>query len=236
MITIPLNATVKCSDGDVGQSMYIIINPAIPQVTHLVVQKTELLQREIMVPINWVLSTTMRSILLDSSWEELEKRKTFIKDKFIKECDSNYLLFGVNSLYDNSSSRITSVKYKLTSPIRLIMSRKTRIKAIDGHIGSLDELVTNRLDGTITYLILGKGRFLGKEEVTIPVSLLNRFEVDTVHLKLNKQKLETLPSCKAWKQLLLEKIMPDLKREVNKNKDNVSQNIFYIHPLKNRLH
>lgn len=236
MITIPLNATVKCFDGDFGQSMNVIINPAISKATHLIVKKTELPQRELMVPVNWVLSTKPGSILLNHTWEELEKRKTFIKDKFIKECDAGYLISVLNSLSENFSNRMPSVEHKITAPTRLIMSNKTSIKAIDKHVGSLEDLVINRIDGTITHLILGRGRFLGKEELIIPVSQVERFEAGTAYLKINEEVLNTLPSCKAWKHLFFGIQKPDLRRDVNKNRETISQKVFYIDSLNNKIH
>ena len=71
---IPLNANVGCLDADFGHSTYTIINPVIPQVTHLVVKKTELPQRAVLVPISWVSSTTVSSIHLHCFVEDLEKR------------------------------------------------------------------------------------------------------------------------------------------------------------------
>jgi sporulation protein YlmC with PRC-barrel domain len=236
MITIPLKAKVNCSDGDFGQAMSIIINPAISQVTHMVVKKTELPQREIMVPVNWVLSTKPGSILLNHTWEELEKRETFIKDKFFKECDAGCLIPLLNSLSGNSTNRMLSVEYKTTAPLRIIMNSKTSIKAIDKHVGSLEDLVINLIDGTITHLILGRGRFLGKEEIIIPVSQVKRFETDTVYLKINEKMLNAFPSCKAWKHLLFGIQTSSLRKDANKNRETISQKVFYIDSLDKGLH
>jgi len=233
---IPLNAKVGCFDGDFGRSMYIIINPAIPQVTHLVVKKTELPQREILVPIDWVFSTAMGLIRLDYSREELEEQETFIKGQFIKACGSDNIIFWLNSHYDSTPGTRPPIEYKFSPPGRLIMHRRTYVEATDGCAGCLDELVINPDDGVITHVVLGKGHFLGKKAVTVLISQVDRLEVDTVYLKLDKRDIETLPSIKVWRRLLWDKNRPKPTNKVSIQNDQSSPKILYIHPSKNKFH
>ena len=48
---IPLNAQVECTDGVCGHSEYVLINPVIDQVTHLVVKEDAVPNTEYIVPV-----------------------------------------------------------------------------------------------------------------------------------------------------------------------------------------
>ena len=54
---IPLNAQVECTDGVCGRSVYVLINPVIDQVTHLVVKEDSSPNTEYIVPVDFVAET-----------------------------------------------------------------------------------------------------------------------------------------------------------------------------------
>ena len=86
---IPLNAQVEYSDGvcwhSVGRSEYVLINPVIDQVTHLVVKEDSSPNTEYLVPVDSVAETTADTIRLRCSKAELEKMEPFIKTTFIED-------------------------------------------------------------------------------------------------------------------------------------------------------
>ena len=49
---IPLNAQVECVDGVCGRSVYVLLNPVIDQVTHLVVKEDSFPNAEYIVPVD----------------------------------------------------------------------------------------------------------------------------------------------------------------------------------------
>ncbi len=51
---IPLQAQVECTDGVCGRSVYVLINPVIDKVTHLVV-KEDASNIEYIVPVDSVI-------------------------------------------------------------------------------------------------------------------------------------------------------------------------------------
>jgi len=57
---IPINAEVRCADGPCGRTTRVIINPALREVTHLVVREKDFLRVERIVPIDLVLESTPR--------------------------------------------------------------------------------------------------------------------------------------------------------------------------------
>ncbi len=54
---IPLNAQVECADGVCGRSVYVLINPVIDQVTHLVVREDASPNTEYIVPVDFMTET-----------------------------------------------------------------------------------------------------------------------------------------------------------------------------------
>jgi hypothetical protein len=57
---IPLNAQGECSDGVFGRSAFVLINPGIDQVTHLVVKEDSSPNTEYIVPIGLLLGNLLK--------------------------------------------------------------------------------------------------------------------------------------------------------------------------------
>jgi hypothetical protein len=99
---IPLNVQVECTDGVCGRSEYVLINPVIEQVMHLVVREESSLT-EYIVPVDVVSATIADTIQLSCSKAELEKMDPFIKTEFVEEPASDrYLNYG-GGLYQAGS-------------------------------------------------------------------------------------------------------------------------------------
>ena len=102
---IPLQAQVECTDGVCGRSAYVLINPVIDQVTHMVVKEDASPNTEYIVPVDFVTATVADTIRLRCSKAELEKMDPFIKTRFIEEQvpDRNFGsgggMYGMGSFY-----------------------------------------------------------------------------------------------------------------------------------------
>jgi len=82
---ISLQAQVECTDGVCGSSDYILINPVIKQVTHLVVRETSSPNTEYIVPVDLVSAPIAGTIQLRCSKAELEKMDPFITTESVEE-------------------------------------------------------------------------------------------------------------------------------------------------------
>jgi uncharacterized membrane protein len=56
------------------------------------------------------------------------------------------------------------------------------------------ELIIDPKTGEVTHFLLMKGNIFGKKEVAIQVSSIDRIEDDTIHLKIEREKVNDLPS------------------------------------------
>jgi len=200
---IPLNAQVECTDGVCGRSVYVLINPVIDQVTHLVVKEDLFPNTEYIVPVDLVTETIADTIQLRSSKAELEKMDPFIKTTFIeKRVPETYYgggMYGMGSYYympyvtPDMTIQIP-VEHMQIPPGELAVRRGTRIEAMDGYVGKVDEFVVNPENGHITHLLMREGHLWGQKDVIIPISAMGDTLNDTVFLKLDKHQIESLPT------------------------------------------
>ena len=202
---IPFNAQVECTDGVCGRSEYVLINPVIDQVTHLVVQEDSSPNTEYIVPVDIVSATIADTIRLRCSKAELEKMDPFIKTKFIEEkVPSGHFTYegamrGMGSSYylpyvTSEKTVYESVKNQQIPPGELAVRRGTRVKATDGYVGKIDEFVVNPENSHVTHLVMREGHLWGQKDVIIPISEMGDTRDDTVFLKLDKQQIEALPT------------------------------------------
>ena len=203
---IPLNAQVECTDGVYGRSEYVLIDPILGQVAHLVVREDVSPNMEYIVPIDFVVETIADTIRLSCSKTELEKMKPFIKTKFIEEKlpDKNFGfpaggLFGAGSYFympyvTPENTLEVQVEHRQIPHGELAVQRGTRVEAKDGYVGKVDEFVVNPKNSHITHLVMREGHLWGQKNVIIPLSAMEDTGDDTLFLNIDKQQIESLPT------------------------------------------
>ena len=200
---IPLQAQVECTDGVCGLSVYILIDPVIDQVTHVVVIVTSS-NMEYIVPVGVISATIADTIRLRCSKAELEKMTPFVKTEFVQEKVLDYAGYqgGITGMgayfympFVTSEIRVpVSADHKQIPPGELAVHRGTRVEATDGYVGKVDEFVVNPENGHITYLVMREGHLWGDKNVIIPISAMEDSGDDTVFLNIDKHKIEALPT------------------------------------------
>ena len=78
--------------------------------------------------------------------------------------------------------------------MELAVSKGVRLLATDGEVGKIDELIIDPETHRVTHLVLRQHFLLNKWIVTIPVADIERAEVDTVFLKIDKKAVKALPT------------------------------------------
>ena len=202
---IPLQAQVECTDGVCGRSVYVLINPVIEKVTHLVVREDLSPNTEYIVPVDIVSATIIDTIQLRCSKAELEKMDRFVQTEFVEEKvpSGGFLagngMYGMGSYYylpyvTSDGKAYETVKTQQIPPGELAVRRGTRVEAKDGYVGKVDEFVVNPKNGLITHLVMREGHPWGKKDVIIPLSAMDKTLDGTMFLKLNKHQIESLPT------------------------------------------
>jgi sporulation protein YlmC with PRC-barrel domain len=201
---IPLNAQVECTDGICGRSAFVLINPVLDEVTHLVVREDSS-SKEYIVPVDVVSETISDTIILNCTKADLVMMNPFVKTEFIEEnvppSAYNYggLMYPAGTYYYMPfvSSEMTvkvPVEHRQIPPGELAVRRGTNVEATDGNVGKVDEFVVNPENGHITHLVMREGHLWGQKDVIIPLSAMGDIIKDTVYLKIDKHQIESLPT------------------------------------------
>ena len=201
---IPLQAQVECTDGICGRSVYVLIDPVIEKVTHLVVREDLSPNIEYIVPVETISATIVDTIQLRYSKAELEKMNPFVQTEFVEEKVLDYAgyrggMYGMGSYYmpyvtSDEISVLVPAEHQQIPPGELAVHRGTRVEANDGYVGKVDEFVVNPKNGDITHLVMREGHPWGKKDVIIPLSAIGKTLDGTMFLKLNKNQIESLPT------------------------------------------
>ena len=197
MINLPIKAEVNCTDGSAGVFTYVISNPINHQMTHLVVQSDLPPHYEYLVPVDQVAETTPNLIQLKCTQEEFQQMMLFKDNEFLStEIDSHLswpYCVPVSGAYPYEMDYI-DVDHQNVPQGEQVVRRGARVEATDGSIGEVEELLINPSNMEITHLVLLDQQFLKKTEITIPVSLIDSVDEDTIYLTVDRQTLEALPT------------------------------------------
>ncbi len=205
-VDIPMDASVECTDGVCGRSVYLVVNPIDQKVTHLVVKETLYPHTERIIPAALITQTAANLIQLKCTKQEFSGQEEFVHTEYIKSTVPPLLAeppyFGPPFSYGRYSlpyavpaaSGYVTVHHKRIPAGELAVRRGAHVKATDGRIGQVDEFLLDPATQHITHLILREGHLWGQRDVVIPVSDIDHIEEDVVLLKLDKRGVEALPA------------------------------------------
>ncbi len=193
----PLNVSVHCSDGLCGRSTHIILNPVTEQVSHIVVKASKSPNIERLISIKLIANTAAEVILLNCTKEEFAKLEAFNEPEFLyanvpqHASDPNLTMLWP---YVVPVKRIIDDKIRRIPPGELAVRRGTRVRATDGFVGTVDELLVGPMSGNITHLVLRESHLWQDRDITIPLSYIERIEEKVVYLNINKETIASMPS------------------------------------------
>jgi uncharacterized protein YrrD len=193
---IPLHANVICADGACGESAYVIVDPRTETVTHLVVRENGLSAEEYLVPIDTVIETSAGRILVRCTRAEMGEMTPFEREEYIPGTSSflTYPAEGYLTWPAVAPEAPLPLEVRQNPPGTLPIERGARVKATDGEIGQVDELLIDPVTNRVTHIILREGAFWDKKDVTIPVDQVERIDEDGVYLKVDKKTVAELPT------------------------------------------
>jgi hypothetical protein len=188
LMDIPLNAKVSCADGSCGKSISLVIMPVTEAVTHVVVGDGLFPEKEYLVPVDRIVTSTPETILLNCTREQLSKLPLFNEVEFIPS--GSFMMWP----YATPGAGFVEIDHEHIPANELAVRRGASVEATDGHIGRVDEFLINPIDNAITHLVLREGHLWGKKNITIPIDQIDHIEEKTVWLKLDKHSIESLPA------------------------------------------
>ncbi len=194
MKDVPLHAPVECTDGPIGESTTIIVDPKTLQVTHYAVKQAEKPHTEYLVPIGKIAETRADLIRLNCTKAELSQMAEFV----VKE----YRQVEIPRYTGSETGQVGGVPVPpdvmtVAQDVEQVPSGEralhqgAHVNATDGKVGTVDELLLND-SGQITHLVMHKGHLWGKKQVVVPLATVDKVVDDTVYLKLDKATVSTL--------------------------------------------
>jgi hypothetical protein len=217
MSTISIQAKVTCTDGPAGHCETVIVNPVTQEVTHLVVGDKHLPNpTPRLVLIERVAESGEDLIRLDCTKAELADMEMFVDTHYVSmEASPDASAYGIGwagydgmapvSPYSGLGSYYASpyvaaepmevpVDVERIPPGELAVHRGMAVRASDGATGHVHALVVDAQKGHISHVLVDMGHLLGKKEISVPLSAIDHIDDDTVHLRLDKHALDSLPA------------------------------------------
>ena len=197
MTDIPINAKVECTDGPLGKTTNVIVNPVTKKVTHIVVEDKSLSDSATrIVPFSKVVDATRKKIKLNCSKTDVDTMPPFIKAQLIQESMAGKAFpsgdaYASQYVFNNTAYEVAQVENIPAGELAICSGM--HVAASDGNVGRLDELILDPKTGDITHLLMRKGHLWGKKDVAVPASVIDRVETDTVHLNVDKAAVEAMP-------------------------------------------
>ena len=185
---IPVKAKVYCAGDPCGRSTCVIIHSATLRVTHLVVRAESALHTERLVPVEMILETTLGSIRLRCTEEELARMEPFIETEGVEVDPYDYGLL----LNDRLERKYLpgpcwmQLQHRRIPTGGMAVAQSTRVRAASRIVGRMDRFVVDTADGCITHLVLCKGHLWRRATVTVAVAQIESVGEDAVRVKLDK--------------------------------------------------
>ena len=218
MITsISIGSKIICTNGPGGKSTALIVDPVSRGITHIaVVEKSLTHGEERLVSIDRVTKTTRDEIYLNCTSEDILKMEPFTRTHYL---ESTYGEDGYayTMPYMTTYSDVTmapdmgyiTVQDRLVPEGSVAIHRGMEVEALDGMVGQVGELLIDPKSGQVTHFLLMKGHGGGEKELAIQVSAIDRLEEEVIHLKIDKAKINSLPSLpvkRTWNEVVATEI------------------------------
>ncbi|MGB7874708.1 MAG: PRC-barrel domain-containing protein [Anaerolineales bacterium] len=195
---IPINAKVYCQDKMCGTSNAVILNPLNDVVTHLIVKESKRPHTERLVPIDMIDASLTDNIHLKLSETMLQSLPPLYDVEYIQITVPHYMQVSDISYMEPvivPEKKFIEEKIYHTPVNELAVNRGTLVYSADGYvIGNVDEFLVDQNGGHVTHLILREGHIFGQKDVFIPVAEIETINESSLHLKLDKEKIEKLPA------------------------------------------
>jgi sporulation protein YlmC with PRC-barrel domain len=199
---VPLGAAVECTDGCFGTSTYVVVDPRLRRVTHVVVRERHFPYAEHLVPVERIEQTTPDLILLRATRAEASRMPPFTQvDDFDPGGEigaypaGGVLMWPYADPFAGPEPQLA--ERELIPPGEAAIGRGTAVEASDGRVGRVDDVLVDPATGCVTHLVLREGHLWGRREVTIPVEAIAELGEAVVRLKLDKKAVGKLPALPA---------------------------------------
>ena len=174
-----IGAEVSDAEGPLGEVTRIVVDPAVPKVTHLVIEPRHRFGLGRLVPVDQaeVADGRIRLVCDHASFEALPSAE----DVFFAAGADDFRGEGLVDPVVTDSLPGGEVALRQGEPVH----------ALDGEVGQVEAVRTEGADRTVTHVVLREGHLLRRRDVAIPMSAVTSL-LGGVRLDLTKGQLEEL--------------------------------------------
>lgn len=195
-----MGARVSASDGECGELVRVIVDPVAQALTHLVVAPKHHRGLDKLVRLDLVESADDHEVRLRCTVAEFGELDDAEDVQFLP-AETGGLGYGKNALMWPWWSLFTPARRDHHDPILsdriplddVEVTRGDEVHATDGWIGSVQGLVIDPADHSVTHVLLQEGHLWGRKQVAIPIRAASRVD-DQIRIDLTKQQVEDLPA------------------------------------------
>jgi uncharacterized protein YrrD len=208
---------VFTAEGDkVGTVDQVVIDPAMKEVSHVVVRQGFLFTEDKVLPIDLIAEATDERVTLEESVGDLEAMPKFEETCYVPAilipeppasmADRPQALYHIppvgtrwwdytgRARADEAEPRYVRRTERNIPEGAVVLEEGTRVISADGeHVGDVAEIFVDEDDDIITHLLITRG-LLFKEERFVPVSWIEGVWGDAVHLSVESPLLTELQS------------------------------------------
>jgi len=180
-----LGARVACTDGECGRLHSLVVDPAHPRVTHLVVEPDLRIGLGRLVPVD----------LVASAEDEVELTCDLAAFNSLPRAESTEVVPDLSAgyIFLHSTALPRTEVHEVLPEGEAGLQTATRVVATDGQIGAVGGLLTAGDDHRVSSVFVSEARFpWGHKTVSLPVSTVEAFDSDEVRLNLATAEVERL--------------------------------------------
>lgn len=192
MKEIPLSASVRCTDGPGGESAAVIVDPKTLQITHVVVKQQTGAKAQYLVHAARVQEVTPDSIQLDCTVKELTAMDRFVYTEYQEYEIPRYAGLDAAQLHYVPQTERVAVERERIPFGQLAVRPGAPVKATDGKVGELGELLSDAETGEITHVVLREGHVWGSRKVLLPLALVDSVIDGAIELTVDQQTIARL--------------------------------------------
>ena len=202
---------VKNNGEKVGKVKEVVIDPKTDEVSHVILKKGVILSKDKVLPISLVEDANEKRVKLyplDHSLDSFPdyKEEQFVEIRVEKQrqpvVGSPPILLSyppVSSypvgphIQDEHEMRVVKKEIKNIPHDVQPIQKGAKVVTLDGHhIGDVERLILDHQTDNATHLIISEGVLLVEKKV-VPVSWINEYKEESIHLAVDRHVIENLP-------------------------------------------
>lgn len=193
--TDAIGEPVWCSDGACGELSRIIVDLAVPSVTHLVVEPHHEHARGRVVPVvlaeargdGILLSCTLAPF---GDLDHAEEVELLPAEPWM--LPPGYPPAGLLA-WPSYEARPAAITHESVPLGEVEIRRGEHVHAADGPIGKVRGLGILPREQHVTHVLLHEGHLSNSKDVAVPIGALDRIDEDGVHVSLTRREVRALP-------------------------------------------